>query len=74
MERTIEFHNIQYLNKQIAADFYLEGEFVVKLVGNIEHLIKSNDTRLGFYEYFRQAMLSYINHTDFYVGSGNNTH
>ncbi|MCE2706375.1 MAG: hypothetical protein LW807_04795 [Proteobacteria bacterium] len=63
MERVIEFKNFEQSNKYISADLYLDGKFVVRLSDVIVHIMESEDTNIGLYEYFRKAALSYMDHS-----------
>lgn len=64
MERTIEFKNFQQSGTQISADLYLDGEFVVRLLDNAEHLLKAKNTEVTLYEYFRKASIYYMSQSN----------
>ena len=61
MERFITFTNIEHTKNCIAADLYVDGNFIVRLsVKDKDHLTSSANTNIGLYECFRMAMLENI--------------
>ena len=62
MEHTIEFKNFKKTNTTISADLYLENEFVVTLTDNIAHMFNTQNTKIGLYNYFKSAVLTYISY------------
>lgn len=60
MNRTIEFKNFEQTNSHISADLHLDGEFLMRLQGNKQHLLGNSITDVKLYEYFREASLYYI--------------
>ena len=64
MERTIEFKNTQKNLNSIVADLYLDGKYVMRIMDDIEHLQNANHTDITLYNYFRTAMLHYIEQLD----------
>ena len=66
--RTFEFRNFEKTEKYISADLYVNGSFVMKLSSCIEHVIKSRNTGIGLYEYFKEALNVYVSNI-FYINS-----
>ncbi len=64
MERTIEFKNPQKTLNSITADLYLDGNYVMRIMDDINHLEKSHQTDVTIYNYFRTAMMYYIKQLD----------
>ncbi len=61
MERTIEFKNMNKTDTSISADLYLDGLFVMRIADSVSHLLMSQHKDVTIYQYFRQAMLQYLN-------------
>ena len=64
MEKVIEFKNFEKSHKDISADLYLNGEFIVRMSDVISHMIGSENTNIALYEYFRKAAMTYIDYNN----------
>lgn len=64
MERTIKFKNFIRTSNTISADLYLEDEFIVKMTDNMSHVLHARNTKIGLYDYFRKAVLTYISYNN----------
>lgn len=64
MERTIEFKNPQKTLNSIVADLYLDGKYVMRIMDDIANLKKSPQTDVTLYNYFRTAMMHFMQQLD----------
>ena len=60
MEHDLEFRNLERNDKCVSADMYLNGKFIVKFTGSIEHILNGIDTRITLYEFFKIAAKEYL--------------
>ncbi len=61
MERLVEFKNFKYTQKDISADLYIDGNFLMRMLGSVDCLCNDKETDVLLYEYFRSASLYYMN-------------
>ena len=61
MDRLVEFKNFKHTQKDISADLYVDGNFLMRVLGNLDCLYNDKETDVLLYEYFRSASLYYMN-------------
>lgn len=64
MDTIIEFRNFTQTCSYISADLFISGKFIVRFSDNLQHAIETENTNLKIYDYFRQAVIMYINSYD----------
>ncbi len=64
MDTIIEFRNFKQTCSYISADLFISGNFIVRFSDNLKHALETQSTNLKIYDYFRQAVILYINRCD----------
>lgn len=62
--RNLEFKNFVWEGKNISADMYLDGDFVVKFTDQIERVRQNNETPITLYKFFLVAVKEFLAHLD----------
>jgi hypothetical protein len=71
MDKTLEFKNFERVDDLITVDFYTENRFIMKISDTEVNIKTSEDTGVILYEYFRKAVLLYLEDTRYNPGSFN---
>jgi hypothetical protein len=62
--RNLEFKNFAWEGKNISADMYLDGNFVVTFTDHIERVKQNNETPITLYKFFLVAVKEFLEHSE----------